>query len=53
MTLKTFAWEAFWLRDGHKKSYGGRGWGIFEPQEFFSLSNSLCGFFLGRSMNIF
>ena len=29
------------------------GWGIFEPQEFFLLSNSLYEFFLGRSMNIF
>ena len=28
-------------------------WGIFEQQEFFSLSNSLYEFFLGRSMNIF
>ena len=35
---------------------GGGGWrgrGIFEPQEFFSLSNSLNEFFLGHSMNIF
>ena len=24
---------------------GGGGWGIFEPQEFFSSSNSLCEFF--------
>ena len=30
---------------------GGRG--IFEPQEFFSLSNSLYEFFKGNSMNIF
>ena len=29
------------------------GWGIFELQEFCSLSNSLYEFFLGRSMNIF
>ena len=29
---------------------GGEG-GIFEPQEFFSLSNSLYEFFVGRSMN--
>ena len=28
-------------------------WGMFELQEFFSLSNSLYEFFLGRSMNIF
>ena len=28
-------------------------WGIFEPQEFFSLSNSLYELILGRSMNIF
>ena len=26
---------------------------MFEPQEFFSLSNSLYEFFLGDSMNIF
>ena len=32
---------------------GGREGGIFEPQEFFSLSNSLYEFFLGRSMNSF
>ena len=31
----------------------GGGWGIFEPKEFFSLSNSMYEFFLGRSMNIF
>ena len=32
----------------------GGGGGIFEPQEFFSLSNSLYDFFfLGQSMNIF
>ena len=30
---------------------GGRG--IFEPQVFFSLSNSWYEFFLGHSMNIF
>ena len=29
---------------------GGEG-GFFEPQEFFSLSNSLYEFFVGRSMN--
>ena len=29
------------------------GGGIFEPQELFSLSNSLYEFFLGRCMNIF
>ena len=28
-------------------------WGIFDPQEFFSLSNSSYEFFLGHSMNIF
>ena len=27
--------------------------GSFEPQEFFSSSNSLYDFFLGRGMNIF
>ena len=32
---------------------GGGGGGIFEVQEFFSLSNSLYEFFLGHSMNIF
>ena len=39
---------------------GGVGWvvvggggGISEPQEFFSLSNSLYEYFLGHSMNIF
>ena len=31
----------------------GGGWGIFEPKEFFSLSNSMYEFFLGSSMNIF
>ena len=30
---------------------GGRG--IFEPQEFFSLSNSLYDFFVGQGMNVF
>ena len=29
------------------------GGGMFEPQEFFSLLNSLYEFFLGDSMNIF
>ena len=32
---------------------GGGGRGMFEPQECFSLSNSLYEFFLGHSMNIF
>ena len=32
---------------------GGGGGEIFEPQEFFLLSNSLYEFFLDRSMNIF
>ena len=41
------------LRDGSLESYGGRGRGIFEPQEFFPLLNSLYEFFLGHSMNIF
>ena len=30
-----------------------RGLEIFEPQEFFSLSNSMCEFFFGHGMNIF
>ena len=34
-----------------RKVMGGRG--IFEPEEFFSLSNSLYEFFLGHSTNIF
>ena len=34
-----------------RKFMGGRG--IFEPEEFFSLSNSLYEFFLGHSTNIF
>ena len=34
-----------------RKVMGGRG--IFEPQEFFSLSNFLHEFFLGHSVNIF
>ena len=37
----------------HYKSYGGGGGEIFEPQEFFSLSNFLNEFFLGYGMNIF
>ena len=45
------------IRDGPSKKLwgGGRGcggWEIFEPQEFFSLSNFLYEFFSGRSMNI-
>ena len=31
---------------------GGCGWGIFNPQDFFSLSNSLYEFFGGRSMGL-
>ena len=31
----------------------GGGKGILEPQEIFSLSNSLYEFFLGNNMNIF
>ena len=31
----------------------GGGRGIFKPQEFFSLSNSLYDFFVGQSMNVF
>ena len=39
------------IRDGPlEKLWGGRG--IFEPQEFFSLSNSLYEFFSGPCMNI-
>ena len=38
------------LRDGPLES---GGWGIFEPQEFFSLSDSLSDFFLGHSINVF
>ena len=42
------------IRDGPlEKLWGGKGIGIFEPQEFFSLSNSLYESFLGHSMNIF
>ena len=26
-----------YLGTDHKKSYGGWGWGIFEPQEFFTV----------------
>ena len=37
----------YWLRDGPLKKLWGE-WGIFEPQEFFSLSNSLYEFVLGR-----
>ena len=39
------------VRDGPlEKLWGGRG--IFELQEFFSLSNSLHKFYLGHCMNI-
>ena len=42
------------IRDGPLEKFrGGGGRGIFEPQEFFSLSSSSYEFFLGRSMNIF
>ena len=41
------------LGTDHQKSYGGKGREIFEPQEFFSLSNSLYEFFLGHRMNTF
>ena len=40
-----------YLGTDHEKSY--RGWRIFEPQEFFSLTYSLYEFFLGHSVNIF
>ena len=36
-----------------RKVMGGGGRGIFEPQEFFLLSNPLYEFFLGHCMNIF
>ena len=39
--------------DGPLEKLWGGGGGIFEPQEFFSLSNSLDEFLLGHSMNIF
>ena len=46
-----------WLRDGPLEKLwgggGGGGLGIFEPQEFFSLSNFLNEILLDRSMNIF
>ena len=38
---------------GTRKVIGVGRRGIFEPQEFFSLSNFLYEFFLGHSMNIF
>ena len=40
------------IRNGPLEKLWGE-WGIFEPQEFFSLSNSMYEFFKGRSMNIF
>ena len=42
----------YWFRDRALEKLWGE-WGIFELQEFFSLSNSLYEFFLGHSMNIF
>ena len=42
----------FSVRDGPLEKLWW-AWGLFEPQEFFLLSNSLYEFFLGRSMNIF
>ena len=41
------------LRDGPLEKFWGEGREIFEPQEFFSLPNSLYEFFLGQGMNIF
>ena len=43
------------IRDGPLENLlGGGGKGNFRAAEiFFSLSNSLCEFFLGHSMNIF
>ena len=49
-----FFWNALWRKGPTiRKVMGGGGRGIFEPQEFFSLSNSLYEFFLGHSMSIF
>ena len=41
------------LRDRPLEKLWGGGRGIFEAQEFSSLSNSLYEFFLGHSMYIF
>ena len=43
--------QLFILRTGHQKSYGGSG-EFLRRRNFFSLSNYLYEFFLGRSMNI-
>ena len=50
--------NVIWRKNGIKgptirKVMGGGGRGIFEAQEFSSLSNSLYEFFLGHSMYIF
>ena len=44
-------YNALWAGPLEKLCGGGGEGGIFEPQEFFSLSNSLYEFFVGRSMN--
>ena len=45
-------YNALWAGPLEKLWGGGGGErGIFEPQGFFSLSNSLYEFFVGRSMN--
>ena len=40
------------LRDGPLEKLGGGGGEFSSRRNFFSLSNSLCEFFLGYSMNI-
>ena len=40
------------FRDGPLEKGRGGGRGIFEPQEFFCLSNSLYDFFSNPCMNI-
>ena len=40
------------LRDGPLEKLWGGGGELSSPRNFFSLSNSLCEFFLGYSMNI-
>ena len=51
MTVRVFI-DVFPFKEWTIRKVMG-GWGIFELQEFCSLSNSLYEFFLGRSMNIF
>ena len=46
--------EILSIRDGPlEKLWGGGGGEFLSRRNFFSLSNSLYEFFLGRSMNIF